>query len=62
MIPAGSVAVTAPLTVEPVTDSAAPASTVTWPDWVASTRQVRPLLTVILVELVPVIVVVQVGW
>ena len=55
-------AVTEPLTVESVTDSAAPASTVTWPAWVALTRQVRPLLTVIWVEWAPVIVVVQVGW
>ena len=62
MIPAGLVAVTEPLTVEPVTDSAAPAATVTWPWWVALTRQVRPLLTVIGVWSLPVIVVVQVGW
>ena len=61
MIPAGSVAVTEPLTVESVTDSAAPASTVTWPAWVASTTQVRPLLTGISPEWAPVTVVVQVG-
>ncbi len=62
MIPAGPVAVTEPLTAEPVTARAAPAPTVTWPAWVALTRQVRPLLTVIGAEWLPVIVVVQAGW
>jgi L-ascorbate metabolism protein UlaG (beta-lactamase superfamily) len=55
-MPDGLVAVTVPLTVESVTDSAAPAATVTRPFWVALTRQVRPLVTVSSVALVPVIV------
>ena len=61
-MPAGLVAVTVPLTLESVTDSAAPAATVTWPFWVALTRQVRPLVTSSGVALVPVIVVVQGIW
>jgi len=61
-MPDGLVAVTVPLTVEFVTESAAPGSTVTWPSWVALTRQVRPLVTSSGAGLVPVIVVVQGIW
>ena len=55
-------AVTEPLMVEPVTDSAAPAATVHLAGLGRVDQAVRPLLTVSRREWVPVMVVVQVGW